>query len=84
MRGTVRDRGGRPLEDARVSLLDSAGDVVARCVTDERGGFAFTDLADGQYTVLSAGYAPATTPVTLSTGPDPAAVRQVDFLLTHG
>ncbi|MFE7114049.1 MFS transporter [Streptomyces sp. NPDC057654] len=84
VRGTVRDRGGRPLEDARVSLLDAAGDVVARCVTDERGGFAFTDLADGQYTVLTAGYAPATTPITLAAGPDPAAVRQVDFLLTHG
>ncbi|MFH8979646.1 MFS transporter [Streptomyces varsoviensis] len=84
VRGTVRDRGGRPLEDARVSLLDAAGDIVARCVTDDRGGFAFTDLADGQYTVLTAGYAPATTPVTLATGPDPAAVCQVDFLLTHG
>ncbi|MEV0277371.1 MFS transporter [Streptomyces sp. NPDC050610] len=84
VRGTVRDRGGRPLEDARVSLLDSAGDVVARCVTDEGGGFAFTDLADGQYTVLTAGYAPATTPITLATDPAPAAVRQVDFLLTHG
>ncbi|MEV0265145.1 MFS transporter [Streptomyces sp. NPDC050617] len=84
VRGTVRDRGGRPQEDARVSLLDAAGDVVARCVTDERGGFAFTDLADGQYTVLTSGYAPATTPITLPAGPDPTAVRQVDFLLTHG
>ncbi|MGO4425623.1 collagen binding domain-containing protein [Streptomyces sp. MCAF7] len=41
VRGTVRAQGGRPVEDARVALLDSAGDVVGQCVTGTDGAFHF-------------------------------------------
>lgn len=83
VRGTVRARGGRPLEDARVSLLDASGDVVGQCVTGEDGGFGFEGLAGEQYTVVASGYAPATRPVTVG-GAEGTEARNVDFLLTHG
>ncbi|MEU8822773.1 MFS transporter [Streptomyces sp. NPDC048636] len=83
VRGTVRGRGGRPLEDARVSLLDSSGDVVGQFITGEDGTFGFEGLTGEHYTVVAGGYAPATQPVTVG-GPQPAEARAVDFLLTHG
>ncbi|MET8181608.1 MFS transporter [Streptomyces sp. NPDC005336] len=83
VRGTVRDRGGRPLEDARVSLLDASGDVVGQCVTGEDGVFGFEGLTGEQYTVVASGYAPATRPVTVG-GAEGTEARNIDFLLTHG
>ncbi|WP_370880764.1 MSCRAMM family protein [Streptomyces africanus] len=38
---------GRPLNDARVTLGDAAGNVVATATTGEDGGYAFTDLDGG-------------------------------------
>ncbi|MBL1095743.1 MFS transporter [Streptomyces coffeae] len=83
VRGTVRGRGGRPLEDARVSLLDSSGDVVGQFITGEDGAFGFEGLTGEHYTVVAGGYAPSTRPVTVG-GAEPAEARDVDFLLTHG
>ncbi|QKV92568.1 MFS transporter [Streptomyces sp. NA02950] len=83
VRGTVRGRGGRPLEDARVSLLDSSGDVVGQFITGEDGTFGFEGLTGEHYTVVAGGYAPTTRPVTVG-GAEPAEARDVDFLLTHG
>ena len=80
--GTVRDQGGRPLEDARVALLDASGDVVGQCVTGADGGFGFAGLTGEHYTVVASGYAPATRPVTV--GGDAPEARDVDFLLSHG
>ncbi|MFF3875704.1 MFS transporter [Streptomyces sp. NPDC001978] len=57
VRGTVRS-GGAPLGDARVTLLDAAGNVVATTTTGSDGAYAFTDLDTGQYTVLATGYPP--------------------------
>ncbi|WP_179816299.1 MFS transporter [Allostreptomyces psammosilenae] len=50
---------GRRLEDARVTLLDGAGNVVAATNTGPDGDYAFSDLAPGQYTVVATGYPPA-------------------------
>ncbi|MCP9206382.1 MFS transporter [Streptomyces sp. NEAU-Y11] len=83
VRGTVRGRSGRPLQDARVSLLDSTGDVVGQFITGEDGTFGFEGLTGEHYTVVAGGYAPATRPVTVG-GAEPAEARDVDFLLTHG
>jgi EmrB/QacA subfamily drug resistance transporter len=59
VRGTVRVKGdGHPLEDARVTLLDAAGNVVGTATTGEDGEYAFADLTGGQYTVIATGYAP--------------------------
>jgi MFS family permease len=80
--GTVRDQGGRPLEDARVALLDASGDVVGQSITDADGTFGFEGLTGEHYTVVASGYAPATRPVTV--GGDAPVTRDVDFLLSHG
>ncbi|MFD9817170.1 MFS transporter [Streptomyces sp. NPDC059080] len=48
----------RPLSDARVTLVDAAGNVVATSTTGEDGAYAFTDLDAGDYTVIASGYPP--------------------------
>ncbi|HZX39250.1 MAG TPA: MFS transporter [Streptomyces sp.] len=61
MRGTVRAGDGRPVEDARVTLLDAAGNVVDTLTTGPDGTFRFVDLSSGEYTVIAAGYPPVAT-----------------------
>ncbi|WP_431043127.1 MFS transporter [Streptomyces sp. P1-3] len=59
VRGTVRAGAERrPLADARVTLVDAAGNVVAATTTGEDGAYAFTDLDAGGYTVIASGYPP--------------------------
>ncbi|MEW2084844.1 carboxypeptidase-like regulatory domain-containing protein [Streptomyces sp. NPDC005283] len=59
VRGTVRaGEGGRRLPDARLTLVDAAGNVVRTTVTDADGAYAFTDLAAGEYSVIASGYPP--------------------------
>lgn len=53
MRGTVPGA-GRPLGDARVTLLDAAGDVVATTTTGYDGAYAFSDLDGGPFTLIAA------------------------------
>lgn len=65
VRVTVRG-GGAPLGDARVTLVDSAGNVVATTRTGRDGCYAFSDLDSGAYTVIAAGYPPRVASVTLS------------------
>ncbi|MFD9978824.1 MFS transporter [Streptomyces massasporeus] len=57
VRGTVRG-GGAPLSDARVTLVDAAGNVVATTRTGLDGAYAFSDLDTGSYTVIATGYPP--------------------------
>lgn len=57
--GTVRAGAGRaPLPDARVTLVDAAGNVIATSTTGEDGAYAFTDLDAGDYSVIASGYPP--------------------------
>ncbi|MXQ62568.1 MFS transporter [Actinomadura rayongensis] len=79
LRGTVRGPSGAPLADAGVTLLDGAGNVVARARTGPDGAYAFTDLTGGQYTVIAAGYPPVATALTL----DGAGVDAHDVRLAH-
>ncbi|MFE1935349.1 MFS transporter [Streptomyces sp. NPDC059474] len=83
VRGTVRDRGGRPLGDTRVSLLDASGDVVGQAITGDDGSFGFEALTGDHYTVVASGYAPATRQITVGGAAGPER-RDVDFLLGHG
>ncbi|MET9964886.1 carboxypeptidase-like regulatory domain-containing protein [Streptomyces sp. NPDC006356] len=64
MRGVVK-AAGRPLSDARVTLVDAAGNVVATATTGEDGGYAFSDLDSGEYTVMAAGYPPKAAHLTV-------------------
>ena len=63
--GTVRTSDGRPLDDARVTLLDPVGNVVGTATTGDDGEYGFTDLDGGDYTVIASGYAPTATPLRL-------------------
>ncbi|WP_327354952.1 MFS transporter [Streptomyces sp. NBC_01304] len=65
VQGTVLTAGG-PLADARVTLVDAAGNVVATATTGTDGAYAFTDLDSGEYTVIATGYPPAATALTVS------------------
>jgi EmrB/QacA subfamily drug resistance transporter len=67
LRGSIRGLDGRPLNDARVTLIDPAGNVVAEHTTGEDGTYAFTDLTGHKYTVIASGYAPLATSVQLDT-----------------
>ncbi|MFD7668809.1 MFS transporter [Streptomyces sp. NPDC059788] len=68
LRGTVRAGGGRPVEDARVTLLDAAGNVVDTAITGPDGLFRFVDLSAGEYTVVAAGYPPVATVLQVTGG----------------
>ncbi|WP_434592132.1 MFS transporter [Streptomyces sp. A5-4] len=67
VQGTVRggaDR--RPLADARVTLMDAAGNVVATSTTGDDGAYAFADLNSGEYTVVATGYPPVAGALTVA------------------
>jgi EmrB/QacA subfamily drug resistance transporter len=68
LRGVVRAPGGRLVEDARVTLLDAAGNVVDSVTTGADGHFRFVDLAAGEYTVIAAGYPPVATVLQVAGG----------------
>ncbi|MGM1075056.1 MFS transporter [Streptomyces sp. H28] len=68
LRGTVRGSGGRAVEDARVTLLDAAGNVVDTLTTGADGMFRFVDLSSGEYTVIAAGYPPVATVLQMAGG----------------
>ncbi|MFI9628577.1 MFS transporter [Streptomyces sp. NPDC052042] len=68
LRGVVRASGGRLVEDARVTLLDAAGNVVDTLTTGPDGSFRFVDLSTGEYTVIAAGYPPVATVLQVAGG----------------
>ncbi|MFF9909877.1 MFS transporter [Streptomyces sp. NPDC013457] len=68
LRGTVRAGGGQPVGDARVTLLDAAGNVVDTLTTGPDGTFRFVDLSSGEYTVIAAGYPPVATVLQVAGG----------------
>ncbi|MFJ3772430.1 MFS transporter [Streptomyces sp. NPDC090075] len=78
VRGTVRGAGG-PLGDARVTLVDAVGNVVATTTTGEDGAYAFSDLDTGPYTVIATGYPPQAAGVLVS-GAD---IHDHDIELAH-
>ncbi|MDT0380306.1 MFS transporter [Streptomyces sp. DSM 42041] len=80
LRGTVRAGGGRAVEDARVTLMDAAGNVVDTAVTGPDGVFRFVDLASGEYTVVAAGYPPVATVLRVA----PGTRTDRDLQLCHG
>ncbi|OIK24524.1 MFS transporter [Streptomyces malaysiense] len=70
LQGAVKAPHG-PLADARVTLVDQAGNVVGNATTGADGAYAFTDLDSGEYTVIATGYPPVATALTVTgTGAD--------------
>ncbi|MFF1280292.1 MFS transporter [Streptomyces sp. NPDC058299] len=78
LQGVVRAPHG-PLADARVTLVDQAGNVVGTATTGTDGAYAFTDLDSGEYTVIATGYPPVATALTVA-GP---GVDGHDIELAH-
>ncbi|MER6158557.1 MFS transporter [Streptomyces sp. NPDC001868] len=78
LQGVVRAPGGA-LADARVTLVDAAGNVVGTATTGADGAYAFTDLDGGEYTVIATGYPPVATALTVA-GP---GVDGHDIELAH-
>jgi EmrB/QacA subfamily drug resistance transporter len=72
VRGTVRaGSGDLLLADARVTLVDAVGNVVATATTGPEGEYSFEDLDPGPYTVIASGYPPVATALTVGeNGPD--------------
>ncbi|MCQ4084770.1 DHA2 family efflux MFS transporter permease subunit [Streptomyces sp. RB6PN25] len=69
--GAVRDAaGGDPLPGALVVATDVRGEVIASGASSLDGGFGFTDLVPGSYTlaVSAAGHRPAALPVEVNSG----------------
>jgi MFS family permease len=62
----VVQAGDRALSDAQVSVLDAAGELVAVARTDENGQYLVPDLPEGRYAVVTRGYPPATSTVTVA------------------
>jgi uncharacterized protein YfaS (alpha-2-macroglobulin family) len=58
LRGVARVADGRAVPDARVTLLDAAGNVVGMATTNDDGEYSFDDLPEGDYTVIASGYPP--------------------------
>jgi EmrB/QacA subfamily drug resistance transporter len=67
--GVIRSgRFGHPVRDARVTLVNAAGEVVAATHTDEEGRYHFPDLADGDYTLIASGYTPVVSELAIAGG----------------
>jgi EmrB/QacA subfamily drug resistance transporter len=70
LRGTARSGPeGRPVGDARVSLVDDeTGQIIATTTTDPAGRYAFAEVPEGKYTVVATGYPPVESRVSLNVG----------------
>ncbi|WP_078917157.1 MFS transporter [Streptomyces sp. NRRL S-813] len=78
--GTVRhEHTGHPVPDARVTLLNARGDVVASATTATDGTYTLRNLAPGAYTVVATGYPPVAGEVSLGDG----GAHRVDLQVGH-
>ena len=75
-------RGGShsaPVPDARVTLVDADGHVIAMTNTDDSGTYSFPEVPEGEYTVIASGYPPVTSHRQIHAGED----GQHDVVLSH-
>ncbi|MDX3076748.1 MFS transporter [Streptomyces sp. MI02-7b] len=80
VQGTVLGGATRlPLPEARVTLVDAAGNVVATATTGGDGAYAFGDLDAGEYSLIASGFPPVATTITVG---DESA-KDVDVELGH-
>ncbi|MEU4091223.1 MFS transporter [Streptomyces sp. NPDC026673] len=74
---------GTPLPEARVTLVDAAGNVVATATTGTDGAYAFGDLDAGEYSLIAAGYPPVAAQVTVGNGAAAGHADGFDVELNH-
>jgi hypothetical protein len=70
----------RPVPGARITLLDTAGRVVAAADTDQAGRYAIGGLPDGEYTVVASGYPSVASTLRVARG---AGTIRHDIELNH-
>lgn len=66
--GIARTEEGRVVPDARITVLDQGGQVVAVTRTDADGRYTVADLPGGDYTVVASGYPPVASQVSATEG----------------
>ncbi|WP_067462611.1 MFS transporter [Nocardia amamiensis] len=66
--GTAWSDDGRAVSDVQISVLDTAGVLIATTRTDEHGRYVVTDLAEGDYTIVARGYPPVTSQIAVCGG----------------
>ena len=66
--GAARNDTGATVADARITLLDREGNVSAVATSGPDGSYAFDNVAEGEYTVIAAGYPPAASRLRLEAG----------------
>jgi hypothetical protein len=64
--GAARTTAGTSVPDARVTLLDLDGNVMAVATTGPDGRYFFENLVEGDYTVIASGYPPAASRLRIS------------------
>jgi hypothetical protein len=77
--GTTVADDGRPVVNARVTLVDGEGNVVAMTNTSDTGGYTFGNLPEGDYTVIASGYPPVSSHRQINAGEDGVH----DVVLSH-
>ncbi|TCP50821.1 EmrB/QacA subfamily drug resistance transporter [Tamaricihabitans halophyticus] len=60
----------RAVADARITLLDANGNVMGVTITGPSGEYRFTDLPEGDYTVIASGYPPVASALRVEPGQD--------------
>jgi hypothetical protein len=69
LRGTtVAGPRRRPYPDAKITLLDAEGNVIAVTNTDEAGEYIFADVPEGDYLLRTTSYLPVTTKLRVLAG----------------
>jgi EmrB/QacA subfamily drug resistance transporter len=66
--GIARTAAGSTVPDARVTLLDTDGNVAAVATTGPDGRYSLENLAPGEYAVIATGYPPAASRLRISSG----------------
>jgi hypothetical protein len=68
LEGTTCTPAGRPVPEARVTVLNAAGNVTAAATTGSDGRYVLENLSAGEYTVIASGYPPVATSLRLAPG----------------
>ena len=79
LHGVARTVDGRVVPDARITLLDQAGNIVGVTTTDDAGEYRLSAVPEGHYMVIASGYPPVTSSLNVSGGQN----DEHDVLLGH-
>ena len=66
--GIARTATGTAVPDARVTLIDTDGNVAAVTTTGPDGRYSLENLVEGDYTVIASGYPPAASRLRVASG----------------